>query len=303
MKNSRSLKFRFVASTLHESTQTPLLQTRLPALRAALDCVTLDVSIFNFTSSVNPRIGSLTADFSAIVPLPENCQRGGSGGNESSIEIQETFSLRSNTSYVGKLLDVHVGPFDNVVASSVNEFAPHTQIDNHPGCPSLAFIYGYVDVNNPGVTSAGAMICTQRLDQISTTVTFTSANMSISLLHPPIPDETTATPIPNTPNHTIDGKTYVPYRIQQHFDKTFVSNDQFPHPRTNVLVSGMPCPRPPPMTPEVPFQVATHPSTPSGKASSAHSTPPYPSTSSATPLPPQPDPKSSRAYRRSTVDT
>lgn len=219
-----------VSLRIRNSSQTPLLQTQLPALRASLDCVALDPTTFNFTATSNPRLGSSSATFSSTMPLPSNCERGGSGGNESTIDFQASFSLRSNTSYVGKLLDLHVGPYDDVLAEAFDELAPHTQPDNPPECPSLAFIYGYADINDPSKTVAGAMVCTQQLDQLSAAITFTPANMSISLLYPPVPDEDSAVRVPNAPNNNLDGQTYVSYRIQQHFDKTFISNDHFRSP-------------------------------------------------------------------------
>ncbi len=223
-------RVQHVSSQVLNSSQTPLLQTKIPALRASLDCVALDPSTYNFTSSLNPHLGSSSATFSATMPLPENCQHGGPGGNESTIDFQASFSLRSNTSYIGKLLDLHVGPYDDIFAAAFGELAPHTQPDNPPECPSLAFIYGYADTNDPAKTTADAMVCTQRLDQISTAVTFTPKNMSISVLHPPVTDEALAGPVPNAHQYTVEGKTYTPYRIQQHFDKTFISNDQFRTP-------------------------------------------------------------------------
>ena len=232
-----------VSLQTRNASQPPLLQIRLPALRASLDCVVLDSTTFNFTASSNPRLGSSSATFSSTMPLPSNCQRGGSAGNESNIEFRASFSLRSNTSYVGKLLDLHVGPYDDVLAEAFDELAPHTQPDNPPECPSLAFIYGYADVNDPSRTVAGAMVCTQRLEQLSAALTFTPANMSISLLYPPVPDEDSAAPVPNAPtnNNNLDGPTYVPYRIQQHFDKTFISNDHFRTPgRTCSFWDSMP---------------------------------------------------------------
>ena len=206
-----------------------LLEAQMPAARASLQCTRLDQSAFNFSASFNAFIESASASISAELPLPSGCQRGGPSGNLSFIEFDHSFSIRSNTSYVAKMLDIHVGPFDEVLAAGADELDPNNQQDNPPECPTLAFIYGYADTQDSSKTTASILSCYQRVDQITTNLTFTASNMSLSLPHPPIPDEASQTPIlkPST------NSPFYPFRIQPHFDNSFVSNDQFNNPSHN----------------------------------------------------------------------
>ena len=221
------LAFPQIQSTpfVSNSSSTPLLQVQLPAVRSDLQCSILEASAFNFTASFDTFIESASASYEARVPLPSDCQRGGPSGNESFIEFDVSFSMRSNTSYISKLLDLHVGPFDGVLAESSGELEPTIQPDNPPSCPTLAFIYGYADALDPAQSTTTTFICYQHLSQILTNTTFTLRNTSISTLHPPQPLEPTTTSLPNAQNLTT-----FPFRIQRHFDSTFVSNLHFANP-------------------------------------------------------------------------
>ena len=221
------LAFPQIQSTpfLSNSSSISLLQVQLPAVRSDLQCSILEASAFNFTASFNTFIESASASYEARVPLSSACQRGGPSGNESFIEFDVSFSMRSNTSYISKLVDLHVGPFDGVLAESSDELEPTIQPDNPPSCPTLAFIYGYADALNPTQSTTTTFICYQHLSQLLTNTTFTLHNTSISTLHPPTPLESTTTPLSNAQNLTT-----FPFRIQRHFDSTFISNLHFANP-------------------------------------------------------------------------
>ena len=193
-----------------------VLSIRLPSLRASLNCTALDSSQYNLTTSYNPAVGP-GATIRAVSPLPSDCLLGGSGGNLTTIEFEQSFQFpfTQKSSHVAKLLDLHVGPFDPVHELSEAELSPSTQIDNPPGCPSLGFLYGFVDVNDASRSSASALICYQLMEELPTDVTLVLPGLTIPLESPPTPDESKVKFFTSGPN----GETAFEYRIQEHMDK------------------------------------------------------------------------------------
>ncbi|KAL2392361.1 hypothetical protein ABEF93_001899 [Exophiala dermatitidis] len=199
-----------------------MLQIQVPALRADLECTALTPSTLNMSAAYNPRIETASAFVSATVPLPAACMFGGSHGNLSTIDFSYTFTLPGNASLVGRLLDLHVGPFDPVSASSSDEISPTTQPDNRPGCPSLAFIYGHADANDASHTNITALSCYQYVDELHANVSFTWPELAIMTSQPPIVDDSSSKRILSGPN----GETSFPFRLQLHMDDEFASFNQ-----------------------------------------------------------------------------
>ncbi|OCT46426.1 hypothetical protein CLCR_01041 [Cladophialophora carrionii] len=192
------------------------ISVHLPSFRASLNCTSLRASQFNLTTSYNPKVGP-GATIRAAAPLPQSCHLGGSGGNLTTIEFEQSFQFpyTQNSSYVAKMLNLHVGPFDPVHELSEGELSPSTQKDNPPGCPSLGFLYGFVDVNDKSRSQATALMCYQQMEQLPVEVTLVQSDLSISLNTPPIPDESEVKVLASGPN----GETAFQYRIQVHMDR------------------------------------------------------------------------------------
>lgn len=203
--------------------QTTLLEASVPALRAALNCTVLEASAYNFTSSFNSRVRTASAQISASIPLVPDCQFGGSVGNESTLDFTSSVTMTSNASYIGKLLDLHVGPYDTVRGAAVGELNPSRQPDNPSSCPTLAFWYGHASLSDSSQSASSLLVCYQHLEVLNTTITFTLPNMSISLSHAPLIDDISSRPV-FYPNSTSSN---TPYRLQLHFDNTFASRDTF----------------------------------------------------------------------------
>ncbi|KAL2421635.1 hypothetical protein ABEF95_007855 [Exophiala dermatitidis] len=199
-----------------------MLLIQVPALRADLECTALTPRTLNVSAAYNPRIETANAFMSATVPLPASCMFGGSDGNSSTIDFSYTFTLPGNASLVGRLLDLHVGPFDPVSASSSDEISPTTQPDNPPGCPSLAFIYGHADANDASHTNITALSCYQYMDELHANVSFTWPELAIMTSHPLIVDESSSKRILSGPNE----ETAFPFRLQLHMDDEFASFNQ-----------------------------------------------------------------------------
>ncbi|OQV08144.1 hypothetical protein CLAIMM_12458 [Cladophialophora immunda] len=198
------------------------LQMQVPALRSDLQCVELTRGMVNVSTSYNSRIETAEASVSASAPLPPACPYGGPNGTANYIQFSNTFTLRGNSSFVGKLLDLHVGPFDPIQDSSFGELSPNTQGDNPPGCPSLAFFYGYADVNFPSRTAITTLMCYQYIDQLPTMVTFTWPDLAISPTQPPVANESSTERLPSG----VDGETAFQFRLQLHMDDEFSSFNQ-----------------------------------------------------------------------------
>jgi hypothetical protein len=192
------------------------LQLIYPALRASLNCSVLDQSLFNTSASYNPRLESSSVNVDARIPLPETCLFGGPGGNLSFIEVNYRFGFQTNQSYLGKVLDLHVGPYDPIQGSAFGESDPGAQRDNPPSCPSLAFMYGHVDVNKPSDTFITTLMCYQQMQQVQATVYFDVPSMAIASKPAPAPEESTVKYLQST----AEGDRTFSYRIQQHMDQS-----------------------------------------------------------------------------------
>ena len=109
-------------------------------------------------------------------------------------------------------LDLHIGPFDEILGSSADEISP-SQPDNPPGCPSIALLYGYADVNDPGITAVNALVCTQHIKRVSTHTFMTSDQKIVNstVLSPP---DTAYLPASSTNSEL----TAFPWRIQLPLD-------------------------------------------------------------------------------------
>ncbi|RMZ80922.1 hypothetical protein DV737_g2748, partial [Chaetothyriales sp. CBS 132003] len=210
------------ATILAKASPNATLTATVSARRADLNCTALSKSQFNVTNSFSFLGGSVIVD--ASFPLPKECPFGGSLGNGTELDFQQTFrlSLSTNTSLVGKITDLHVGPFDDITMLSSDELDPTAQNSNPPGCPSLAFTYGYVNVNSDANTSIAVLVCYQQTDSILTETTFNAVDMSISQQNPPIPDESQRTTLSADANGAIS----FAYRPQLHFDSSLAVFNQ-----------------------------------------------------------------------------
>jgi hypothetical protein len=207
------------ASVYGGSNSETTMTVTIPALRASLDCEYLSPRQFNITAGYNPQIDEVSLGVQGTIPLPENCPFGGMGGNLSYMDLPLA-AQSGNSSYFGLMTDLHVGPWPADYFSSIDELEIGAQKDNPPGCPSLAFAFGYYDLTDSfdaAQPKATAMFCYQRMQQVLTNVTLTLPGLSIAADQPPIPDESTVKLLSSGPN----GETAFEYRIQVHMDNQF----------------------------------------------------------------------------------
>ncbi len=202
-------------SSIFDNMTEVLFQTTYPALRASLNCTTLDTRSFNVSVVYDPRIETTSATIDANVPLPPNCLLGGPGGNLSFIEVTYRAGFQANSSYFAKVLDLHVGPYDAIQGSAFGESDPGAQADNPPGCPSLAFVYGYADFDQPAKNDVTMLMCYQEIQTVETSVMFELGSMLISS-QAPVLTESSVKLLHSGP----DGETAFSYRIQQHMDQS-----------------------------------------------------------------------------------
>jgi Protein of unknown function (DUF3433) len=189
-----------------------LVTLRVPALRAKLDCheVAPERVIYNVTSGST----SVSANFS----LPPNCHRGSQYGNESFLVTeQELWVLPgyADGRYLGRFLDVHVGPWDagNGTSTGVTHL---DQPDNPLGCPSAAVVYGRRKSNHSDPYYSGSL-CYQLVQTVETDVTLTFPGLKIPRAHPPVPDEDTVLNVTVGPN----GESAFAWRLQSGFQNSF----------------------------------------------------------------------------------
>lgn len=221
------------AASLQDAFPGSTVQLTYPALRASLNCSILNKNAYNVSASYNANIESSSANVDARMPLPPHCLLGGPGANLSYIDVNYRVGFQPNSSYIGKLLDLHVGPFDSIQGSAFGETDPSAQNNNPPGCPSLGFIYGYVDVHKPQETFVTAVMCYQELQTVQTAMTFNLPSFAISLTQPPVPEESNVTLLQSGPN----GETAFTYRIQEHMDQSLSLFNQTEFQSANLAES------------------------------------------------------------------
>lgn len=206
------------------------LQVVSPALRASLNCSVMEKTAFNVTASYNPRLASSSASVDAKLPLPPSCLFGGPGGNLTYIDVNYRVGFAENSSYIGKLLDLHVGPYDAIQGFSFGESEPLAVKDNPFSCPSLAFIYGYIDIERPANTSVTTLLCYQQIQRLEANVTFEGPSMSISTTDPPKPNEESIDLVASSP----EGHTTFSYRIQRHMEQSLSMFNQTKYASANL---------------------------------------------------------------------
>ena len=221
----QTMKLAENSSLLNVGTNSTLF-VNVPALRANLNCSR--VGAFNTTRSFSPITGP-SAFIEGSVALPPQCQFGGPGGNSSTIDFTETFQFgfSKNASLIGKFSDLHVGPFDDITMSSSGEIDPNNQQDSPPGCPSVALIFGYADVNSESDTKVTVLSCYQELHSTPTRLSLTYPDLLIHPSYPPLPNNGPITPIKSTVG-SITASSFS-YRPQLHFDRKLAlfNQDEF----------------------------------------------------------------------------
>lgn len=193
-----------------------VLQVRLPATRATLNCTAVPSQGINVSTSNGESCGQ--ANVTVQAPLPANCLLGGPAGDEPSLTFNNSFQMsplkRTLTGFYGGLvLDLHVAPSfgDSLDFQSYGDSAGSSEADNPPGCPSLGFIFGYFTVGGDTNINVTALICSQLAEEIQTETHFLLPSLDLDPSNPPITDESTSKYLANQTNA-------LPYRIQATFD-------------------------------------------------------------------------------------
>lgn len=218
------------------------LKVQLPTtgLRAKLVCETASAGEYNVSISRNPIQQSVL--ISSTYPLPPTCQRGGPGGNLSTLEFMETFvfPLSQSEGYIATLLDLHVGPYDSVFGASSGETMPESIPDNPAGCPSIALIYGYLSREDilqsaPSPLALSVQVCYQTIESFAVNSTFEVTDFVPRIGEPPRLDESSAQQlfVPRSDDNgsvTFTNQTTFQFRVQKHFDTAlaFFNNSRNP---------------------------------------------------------------------------
>ncbi|KAK5103101.1 hypothetical protein LTS08_003904 [Lithohypha guttulata] len=203
----------------------------VPSWRADLECTILPET--NFSSTISRSRVVTTIRVNATYGLPAGCHFGGENGTESVLEFVQIFpvSITVNSTYFAKLLDLHVGPYDPVLGASEGEREPSAMRDNPLGCPSLALVYGFTDLD--GTANAivrerlAVEVCYQKMQRLNTSINFLNSEFELDPSVPPLPDESTVeyaklTDATLSYVKNADDSTSFQFRVQEHFDTAFV---------------------------------------------------------------------------------
>ncbi|KAI0455003.1 hypothetical protein F5B21DRAFT_524156 [Xylaria acuta] len=171
----------------------------IPALRPLLDCNSIPQDDFDFE-----KMDSDFTQFSGVVRLPPHCLAGPRGDRNYAILGKTNFSVEQGPKWIGWLQDLHLGPWDDDPEkgfSDVGEDAIYyntgfIQPDNKNGCPSVVVIFAYLEPAKPSTTNITGFVCSQRIQQVQTQVTFkpdgTGRIKLDNLISDPVPLESSA---------------------------------------------------------------------------------------------------------------
>lgn len=204
----------------------------VPVWRAHLRCQRLLDTNIGVQTSPSPIQNSVVVN--ASYSLPPDCLRGGQYGNESVLQFIQSFNFPTshNSTYLGQLLDLHVGPYNPILGSAEGENVPSAMDDNSLGCPSIGLIYGFIDLESSVIANGGVPdtvaveICYQELQSIHTTLTFQNANFDLDATEPLNINESSVKYITTNDDsayytENAEMATAFPFRVQGHMDDTF----------------------------------------------------------------------------------
>ena len=232
---------------LQDSTISPSsLDVKMPmtGLRAKLVCESADAGGFSVSISRN-RIQQ-SASVNSTYLLPPVCQLGGPGGNLSTLQFRHTFTfaLDQSEAYIAKLLDLHVGPYDDVFGDSQGETLPENNPDNPAGCPSVALIYGYLSQEDlsssaPTPSALSVQVCYQNVESLSVNTTIDISSSVPRIKESPQLNESSARQLfvlraNNNDSISTSDETAFQFRVQKHFDTALAF---FDNPRNPFSLS------------------------------------------------------------------
>jgi len=204
-----------------------LIDAKVPALRAELDCTEIPFNLMNYSFSWNSKYLSPQTFIQGHIPLPDHCRLGSVYGNESFVSMSMDAGGwwsdgDNNVSYVGQALDVHVGAWPgmedkDVFYEETGRTALPNQPDNPPGCPSMLIFYGFLDGNNFTDNVWRSMLCDQKIQKLTTEITLSLPDLQVSTEHPPVVDESTMEYLSSGPN----GETSFWWRIEPGISASF----------------------------------------------------------------------------------
>lgn len=212
----------------------------MTGLRAKLICEAAYAGEFDISISGNRIQQSAFAN--STYHLPRACQMGGPGGNLSTLEFQETFHfpLNQTEAYIARLLDLHVGPYDNIFGASGGESSPENNPDNPAGCPSIALIYGYLSQEDllssaPAPLALSIQVCYQTVERLAVNTTFEIIDSVPRIKDSPQLDDSGAQQlfVPRSDNNgsaTPTNETAFQFRVQKHFDTALAFFDNSRNP-------------------------------------------------------------------------
>jgi Protein of unknown function (DUF3433) len=166
------------------------LEVSIPAMRASLNCTLVPRDSMVKSRVVPPSAQILPGTYDIQVEfntsLPESCPHFLDVNDDTATEIQFEYLVQYDGIYQGAQLSSLNG------ATAGNEGTTLGAASNPPGCPSLAFIYGYWKVNSTSTENITAMTCIQGFEQVNTNTTFSVSNASFQVASPPVVDEASA---------------------------------------------------------------------------------------------------------------
>ncbi|KIV87543.1 hypothetical protein PV11_03082 [Exophiala sideris] len=189
----------------------------LPAVRGNLRCEVLPNASFIVNTQqagIDSAYATDQAFVTASAPLPDSCNLGGAGGTDASVTYENNFELPSGGqgTYAGAQLDLLFGPN----ASTYGNYgeARGQYIGDNPavGCPTLAFTFGYFQLNSDDQSPVTTMICYQEIQSLQANVTLKLNTTTIDSNHPPVIQNSTVS-LEVNPISTTGAKSF-DFRIQ-----------------------------------------------------------------------------------------
>jgi Protein of unknown function (DUF3433) len=174
----------------------------IPTIRADLECEIVPRDRYSITTDdLQEYVGATEGSVHVVVEadLPASCKPLATLGNHSTFTYNSTYAFATpkpphfdTSTFGGSLQDLHFVEIPPELSQNLYSNPEYRMFikNNPPGCPSLAFTFGYFQQGVTDPTNVTSMICFQKMQEVMTNVTFKQDELhAIDTKSPPVPDE------------------------------------------------------------------------------------------------------------------
>jgi hypothetical protein len=174
----------------------------IPTLRADLECEIVPRDRYSITTNnIQEYVGAKDGSVHVVVKadLPASCNATAILGNSSTFTYDSTYAFATpvrapfdTSTFCGSVQDLHFVQVSPALKQNIDIIPEYRKFidDNPPGCPSLAFTFGYFQQGVTDPANVTSMICFQKMQEVMANVSFKQDELqAIDTRSPPVPDE------------------------------------------------------------------------------------------------------------------